>query len=219
MAKVSAPLLSFGGLGQIGKSMVFATWRGVSYTRRYVVPANPKSTSQTVTRGVFAWLNAVWKQLSPNVTSVWLVFAKGRPLTDRNAWIKANLSALRGTDIDPATDLSGMVMSPGANAGLAAAGIAAADDMAHGFTVTLTAPDLPDGWAIVKAHFVALKQQEADTGQLYTSLYAFDAATPFIGVFAGGHAGTWATFGFFEFTKPDGTTAYSPSLYAQVVVA
>lgn len=51
MAKVKAPLLSFGASGQIAKTMVFFPWKGINATREYVVPSNPKTDAQTTQRG------------------------------------------------------------------------------------------------------------------------------------------------------------------------
>ena len=37
---------SDGASGQFAKAMVFAGWKGVSYVRKYVIPANPQSEGQ-----------------------------------------------------------------------------------------------------------------------------------------------------------------------------
>ena len=219
MAKTTAPLLSFGGSGAIAKTQVYSKWRGVNYARRYVVPANPQTASQSQTRGVFSFLNGMWKLLDSNAQAPWTLFSKGRPFFDRNAWIKSNLSSLRGTTGAPTTDLSTMVMSPGANGGIAPAGIGVASGGAGDLAVTLTAPTLPSGWSIVKAHCVAKKQVEADTSIDYSSFYEDDDTTPYVPTFAGLPSGTYAAFAFFEYLKPDGSTAFSPSLYAAQVVA
>ena len=219
MAKATAPLLSFEASGQIGKTQVYAKWRGVPYARRYTIPSNPKSDSQKATRGVFSWCNGVWKQMDPNVQAVFTAFAKGRPFTDRNAFINKNLSALRGTDAVPATTLAGGIMSPGANAGLAAASIVTTDDGAHGLTVTINPPAVPDGWTIVKVHAVVFVQANANTSVDYSSTYGHADADPWEVAFAAIGAATYACFGFVEYTKPDGSTAYSPSKYAQQIVA
>jgi hypothetical protein len=219
MAKTTAPLLSFNASGQIAKTQVYGSWRGIPYGRRYVVPSNPNTASQQQTRGVFSFLNGMWKVVNPNVQNPWTLFSKGRPFFNRNAWISRNLPGLRGTTGSPSMDLSTMIVSPGANGGLAAAGIATASGGAGALTITLTAPDLPDGWSITNAHFLAKKQVEAETSTDYTSEYQSDNSDPYTGVYAGLATGTYACFGFFEFMKPDGSTAYSPSLYHQQAVA
>lgn len=219
MAKTTAPLLSFGGSGAIAKTQVYASWRGVKYARRYVVPANPNTASQGQTRGVFSFLNGFWKVLNPNVQAAWTLFSKGRPFFNRNAFISQNLPGLRGTTGSPEMDMATAVMSPGANGGLAAASISPASSGAGTAQITLVAPDLPSGWTITKAHFIAKKQVEPATSLDYTSEYAFDATDPYVGSFTGLATGTYDCFGFFEYLKPDGSTAYSPSLYASQVVA
>jgi len=219
MAKTTAPLLSFEGSGQIGKTQVYSKWRGVSYARRYTIPNNPNSDSQKATRGVFSWLAGVWKQMDPNVQAVFTLFAKGRPFTNRNAFVSKNLSGLRGTDAVPATTLAAGIMSPGANAGLAAASIVTADHADHTLDVTVNPPDVPDGWTVVKVHVLAFVQANANTSEVYTSYYGSAAADPWLVNLAGKGAATYAVFGFVEYTKPDGSTAYSPSLYAQQIVA
>lgn len=219
MAKTTAPLLSFEGSGQIGKTQVYSKWRGISYARRYTIPANPNSDSQKATRGVFKWLAGVWKQLDPAVQATFLAFSKGRPFTDRNAFVSKNLSGLRGTDSVPATTLALGVMSPGSNAGLAVGSISSADAGTHELTVTVTPPAVPDGWTVVKVHAVVFVQQNANTSTTYESHYGNADADPWLISFPAIGAATYAIFGFVEYTKPDGSTAYSPSVYHQQVVA
>lgn len=219
MAKTTAPLLGFGASGAIGKTQVYAKWRGVAYARRYVVPSNPNSLSQQATRGVFKWLAATFKLLDPAVQAVFFLGAKGRPLTDRNLYTSANLSALRGTDMSPATDLSGGVMSPGVNGGLVAAAVAVTDATGHIASVAMTAPALPAGWTITAAQAVAFKQQDANTDVFYTSYFAADTSSPYSPQISTGAAGTYAVFAWFKFAKPDGSVAYGPSVYHAVTLA
>lgn len=51
MAKLKAPLLSFGASGQIAKAIVYFNWKGLNVAREFVVPSNPKTTPQTTQRG------------------------------------------------------------------------------------------------------------------------------------------------------------------------
>lgn len=219
MAKTTAPLLSFGGSGQIGKTQVYSKWRGIPYARRYVIPANPQSDSQQATRGVFSWLNAVWKIMNANAQAPWTLFAKGRPFFNRNAFIKANLAALRGTDADPVTVITALQASPGANAGLAISTVVASDATGHVLDVTITVPTLPAGWTMVKGHGIAIVQQNANSDKEYTSVYDDDAtASPALS-FSMGAAGTYVYSVWLEYTKPDGTTAFSPSVSGAQVLA
>ncbi len=51
MAKLKAPLLSLGASQQLGKTLVFFSWKGLNVVREYVVPSNPKTALQTTQRG------------------------------------------------------------------------------------------------------------------------------------------------------------------------
>ena len=51
MAKLKAPLLSFGASGAIAKAVVYFPWKGLNVAREYVIPSNPKTTPQTTQRG------------------------------------------------------------------------------------------------------------------------------------------------------------------------
>jgi hypothetical protein len=219
MAKTTAPLLSFGAGGQIGKTQVYASWRGVPYARRYVIPANPNTLSQQATRGVFSWLNGTWKLMAAPVQAVWTAFAKGKPLTDRNAWIKSNLADLRGTDTTPVTTISALIASPGVNGGYAAAGMVLTDGTGHVIDVALTAPSIPAGWSITAQHAIAFKQQDANTDQFYSSYYGTDVSSPYAATISTGAAGTYVVASFFEFKKPDNSVAYGPSSVGSVTLA
>jgi len=53
MAKVNAPLFSFNASGQLAKSLVYGSWKGLDVVRSYVVPSNPKTADQLTQRGYF----------------------------------------------------------------------------------------------------------------------------------------------------------------------
>jgi len=51
VAKLKGPLFSLGASQQIGKTLVYFSWKGLNVVREYVIPANPKTTAQTTQRG------------------------------------------------------------------------------------------------------------------------------------------------------------------------
>jgi hypothetical protein len=207
MAKTTAPLLGFGAAGQIGKANVHASWKGITYTRRYTIPANPNTAGQQATRGAFAWLQAVWKIATADFQAPWTASVKGKPLTNRNQFSSQNVGTLRG-----ATDLAGMIFSPGASSGLAAAAIAVTPGAGQ-LSVALTEPTLPAGWTIVEAVAVAIKDQNAQTDNDYASFSATDNTAPYACVITGLTAATlYRVGGWFKYDKGDGTFAYGPSL-------
>lgn len=53
MAKVKGPLFSLSASGQIAKTLVYGDWKGIDIVRKYVIPANPKTSGQQTQRGYF----------------------------------------------------------------------------------------------------------------------------------------------------------------------
>lgn len=207
MAKTTAPALSFGASGKIADTMVFGTWKGQSYVRRHVVPANPQTTEQTKTRNAFSWLQAVYKLAPSLVTDVWEAYAKGKVFTARNGFTSQNLPTLR-----PATDLSVMTMSPGALGGLPATA-AVVTPGAGQLSVAVSVPAvLPQGWTIASAVVAAIEDQNPQSGALYTVTAGEDTSDPYTVVLTGLDAALYQVFAWLKWTRPDGLTAYSPSI-------
>lgn len=207
MSKVTAPLLSFGASGAIAKSMVFGTWKGIPYSRRYVIPSNPRSAEQTLTRKAFSFLNDVYKIAPTNFRATWQRNAVGKPMTDRNAFIKANNSLLR-----EAADLVGMWFSPGAFGGLPAAiTVTPGNDL---LTVTAVPPDpLPPGWTINRFVAAAIRNQDPQTPLDFEVVEGSDVATPYSVVLALGSALEYAVAGWFVYQRSAIATdlAYGPA--------
>jgi len=210
VAKTVAPLLSFDAAGQIAKTQVYATWKGRPYVRRYVVPANPNTAEQQLTRNTFKFLNDLWKYFPQAAAAAWTLYGDNNRITNRNAWLKANISTLR-----EATDLDNLTISPSAGGGIAAAGMNVTPG-SSALTVDLTAPALPAGWTIVQAWAAALRDQDPQSGNLYIVTANFDASTPYAVSLTGLIATqVYQVAGWFEFMKPDGTKCYGQNLRDQ----
>ena len=208
MAKVTAPLLSFGASGQIGKSMVFADWRGIDYARRYVVPANPNSTAQQLTRNTFATLREMWKLAPTLLRDPWTAFATGRKFINLNAFVGENMRVVRGE-----ANFLFFVGSPGARGGIPPTSISAAAGVGT-ITVTFVNPAPPPGWAISAAQCVAFPDQAPDVDFIGPFASAEDAAAPQDTVIIDGGLDTvlHIVSGWLEWTKPNGDLAYSVGL-------
>lgn len=196
MSRVTAPLLSFSASGQLAKTMVYAEWKGIPYLRRYVIPANPQSAEQTKTRNAFAWLNNVWRIAPADFLAPWNAAAAGRPVTGRNLIVQHNIPLLRDETV-----ATGMVMSPGAKAGLAATvTITPGDDQ---LTFSANAPDpLPSGWSVVKLVGVAVKQQNPQSGTDYEITAVSDASDPYSVVMSGlASATAYVAAGWFVYQR------------------
>jgi len=156
MAKVTGPLLSMSARGQIGKSQVYAKWKGVPYARQLVIPANPQSAEQTVTRSTFAWLNAAYRAFSGGSQQPWDLASVGRPRTARNAFIAANLPGMRSE-----TDIENLVGSAGARGGPApAASAIVTGALAGEVDFSITPGPLPTGWTVTGAYCWAFIDQD-----------------------------------------------------------
>lgn len=207
MAKPVAPLLSFDARGTIAKTQVYSRWRGQSYVRRYQIPSNPQSVEQTKTRSAFSWLNAVYKVAPTQILDVWQAAARGKPLTDRNAFIKANLPFLRGE-----TDLVNFVFSGGALGGIPPLSMTVTPGN-NQLTVDVVAPSvLPSGWTIAKAVVAAIPDQDPQTDADYNITAGEDSTSTYQVVLALADATLYQVGAWFVYNRPDGSLAYSASL-------
>lgn len=207
MGKTTAPLLSFDASGSLAKSIVYSRWRGIQYARRHVVPANPNTADQQETRNTFSWLNNVWRYFPAEVQEVWDAYAQGQPLTGRNALIKLNLSDLRSE-----ADLTNFTFSAGAKSGpvAASATFTPGNDQ---ITFAATAPSLPAGWTIDEMVGAAIRQQDPQSGVLYSTTVVTDATDPYSVDMTGlASAVTYVCGAWFKYIRPDGTFAYGPAI-------
>jgi hypothetical protein len=210
MSKTTAPLLSFGAGGQLAKTSVYSSWKGIPYVRRYVVPANPRTTRQVVTRSLFKFLQMMWLLMPADGKAPFEANAKGQKYTAANKFTSANV---KGLDTEtPPTDMSAFVGSPGAKGGLPPATIGVTPGSGT-LTVAVGAPVIPTDWTIVGAYGIAfLNLDPADpfTGSIQAQS---DLTSTYSLVFTGLTASVeYVVSVWFKWMRPDGTFAYGPSL-------
>lgn len=213
MAKVRAPLLSFGASGTIARTQTYADWRGVPYARQRVDPANPRTSGQVLTRDIFAMLNGVWRLMSADAQAPWTANAKGRPYTNRNKFIGDNTKLLR-----PETDMAKFEGSPGALGGIVATSLTLAMSGSD-VTATLGLPDVPTGWTISAGVGLMLPDAAPDALPTFTSVTETNAVTPYVLTFTDPDPGDYIVAAWLTYLRPDGSTAYGPSLTEQITVA
>ena len=84
--------------GQAGKAGVFAKWKGRQYRRKYVIPANPKTTMQVAVRGFFTNAIAAWHIYHSLQRLVYSYLATGLVMSGMNLlvsrWQKAATKGL-----------------------------------------------------------------------------------------------------------------------------
>lgn len=203
MARTTGPLLSFDARQSIGKTIVYSTWKGISYARRWVQPANPNTAAQQDTRNTFKWLMSVWTFMPASVQESWDAYAEGQPMTGRNALAKFNVSQLKGD-----SDLTDFLFAPSAKSGPVDGGVVVTPGAGQ-LSVAVTAPVLPSGWTIVQAVAACIRQQDPQTGTLYTVVAAVDATSLYACVLTGLTAGQVHRVGaWFKYQKPDLSFAY-----------
>jgi hypothetical protein len=205
MAKVTAPLLSFNAGGAIAKTQVYAKWKGIPYARRYVIPANPQSTEQTKTRSVFTTLTQMWKNFNSDAAAPWAAFASGKPLTDRNAFLKFNVASLR-----PGSDWADFVGSPSAGGGVALTAFSASGGSGT-ISTTVTAPTPPTGWTLTAVVAIARKNDDPHTTTDYSVSVNKATSTPWQPAFSSMAAGNYEVSAWPVWTTDTGALAYGAS--------
>ncbi len=217
MAKTKGPLLSLGARGSIAKSQVYARWKGVDYARVHVDPANPRTVEQTSTRDVFSSLNAQWKYSPALAQAPFQAAAQGKPVTDRNLFIRANLGPMRDE-----TDMDFYIGSPGSRGGIPPVSLALAAPGAGALNASLVTTAAPTDWTLSQAVGVAFVQRDPHDLPVTFPVTAEDM-TPTAGgtsviPFTGLTPGTYVVSAWPVWTKPDGFFAYGPSLTDTIVV-
>jgi len=213
MAKTTAPLFGFGATGSLGKAIVFGSWRGVGYARRHVIPANPKSTGQVLTRDIFRNLDVRWKQAGPIMRAPWDRFAVGQKFVGRNAYLGKNVNLTR-----PETDLDDYIGSPGAKGGLAPLTLVLTSVAAGGIEAVVTAPAPPTGWTLTAAQATMLKEQTPQAVVTDIVQEGEDLAAPFSIDIVGLDTVEYQVQAWLKWLKADGSIAYGASISDQIVV-
>lgn len=214
--KLTGPLLSLGASGSIAKTIVMGTYRGIPYARQHVIPANPRTTAQQLTRDVFAALDLQYKYSLALAQAPWKLYSKGKGFYDRNAFIGQNLRVIREE-----ADMALFVASPGANGGLAGETPTAVGGGASGeIDATLDFGQAPADWSADSVTFMAfpdrdpsvlptvftVEASEAGPGDVYVPPQT--VSHTFTGLTAGGD---YIVSMFPVWTRADGLTAYGPS--------
>jgi len=143
MAKTTAPALSFDASGGIAKTMVYTRWRGLPVVRRYVIPANPRTEGQTLTRDIFRTTGQMWQFLGPIGREPWTANARGKQYFNRNKFQGDNVRALRAAP----EDFGAFIGSPGALGGLPAT-LITPTPASTSISFAVTVPTPPTGWTV-----------------------------------------------------------------------
>lgn len=102
MAKVTAPLFSFGARGKLGNALVYFPWKGIHAVRTYAIPANPNSAAQQTQRGYMRNAVTDWHDIGLTALDVvaWDRHAATRPssMSGFNSFVKDHVDLQVGGD-------------------------------------------------------------------------------------------------------------------------
>ncbi len=154
-------------------------------------------------------MSDLWKVSGSLAVAPWDAFAFGRAFLGRNAFIGQNVQALRGD-----VDFTDFVGSPGARGGLPPDSILATAGVGQ-ITVDFTNPAAPTGWTLDSAVAWAGQDQDPALALAGAPVEGEDNVAQSQVVLNGGLPTVlhWVR-AWLVWTKPDGRTAFSPSLSA-----
>ncbi len=90
MVKVYGPMMSLDASGSIADALTFSKWKGRSYVRQRVVPANPRSPLQVSVRAMLKFLSQAWVNVGSTPQASWEDLADASAISPFNAYIGKN---------------------------------------------------------------------------------------------------------------------------------
>lgn len=142
MAKVTAPLFSFGASGQLAKAIVYFPWKGIDAVRQYVIPANPNTALQDAQRLNLKEAVVAWHTIGITATDqgAWNRFAAtlASAMSGFNAFVKRHIFIDR-VPLPVNMGFAGNLLTDGAGkfkATVTEAGAAISADLIWGYSPT-----------------------------------------------------------------------------------
>lgn len=190
---------------------VHSNWKGVDVVRRFAKPSNPDTAGQQDVRNTFRNLSRSFVLQSATMREAWNSYVTGKPLINRNAWIKFNVAVLAPTGAP-----SNIVPTPGDSSTLPPSAFAPAGGAGQ-ITSTITPPTAPTGWTISSCTMVAILDGSLWNGSPLeapdlTWYEATDLSNPYQPTISGLDPGNYQTWAFISWEAPDGSGRYSASL-------
>jgi hypothetical protein len=208
MSKTVAPIMSFEASGQLGKSLVYANWKGVRYARRYTVPSNPKTTAQVNVRKAFTFAHELFKYMGADIQDAWNAYAKGQPFTGPNAFSQANIADFIG-----ASNLNSLITAKPVGGGPPTPSLVLTPGSGQ-IGVAPGVPTLPAGWTLTKSILFVIKNlAPTDEANARIGLTFSVSSSPWSHTFTGLTAAqAYQCSAFFQMTRADGMIAYGGSI-------
>lgn len=154
-------------------------------------------------------LSRFWTIAPTAMIDAWNAQAKGQKYSGRNHFIGLNVKAMRGK-----TDFSDFIASPGNLSGFPPATFTAENnDTLDQIDATFTLQNLPTGWTATAVNVLAFP--DGDDPTLFIGPIEYnDAVPPTLTVTVSGLPNSQDNIasGWVTYTRPDGKTAYGPSM-------
>lgn len=87
MAKVTGPLFSVSASGNIKRTLVYTSSKGVAIVKKLTPATDKRSEAQDEQRNLYQFFVGIWNGLTPEQKEPWNTQAKGHPLTGFNVFM------------------------------------------------------------------------------------------------------------------------------------
>ena len=91
MVKTRGPLASLQASGTFAGTLIHSSCRGTPYTKRHVIPTDPKTQKQLAGRAAMRWLQNAWPKVSAANRLTWAALAAQDNLPLYQAFLRFNL--------------------------------------------------------------------------------------------------------------------------------
>jgi hypothetical protein len=123
MVRTRAALISLNAYGTLAKTLVHSSCRGTPYTKRHVIPHDPKTLAQLSARHYMAWLTRAWAAIPAASKATWNAHPGITTLTNYHCFLAYNArrwaeykgpsQAYPATDAPPHGDYGSISIAPG----------------------------------------------------------------------------------------------------------
>jgi hypothetical protein len=91
MVRTRGALLSLDASGTLAKTLIHSSCRGTPYTKRHVIPRDPKTQKQLAGRAAMRWIQNAWPKVSAANRLTWAALAEQDNLPLYQAFLRYNL--------------------------------------------------------------------------------------------------------------------------------
>lgn len=94
MVKTRGPLASLQASGTFADTLIHSSCRGTPYTKRHVIPRDPKTQKQLAGRAAMRWIQNAWPKVSATNRLTWAALAEQDNLPLYQAFLRYNLKRI-----------------------------------------------------------------------------------------------------------------------------